>query len=288
MGSFSCSNGVLDSSELDCNPLDAEEFRKQAHVVVDFIADYYREVEKYPVRSQMEPNYLRNKLPETAPERPESLETILEDVKKYIIPGLTHWQSLNFFAYFPATGSTAGFLGEMLCTAFNVVGFSWIASPAVTELESVVTDWLGKLLSLPESFLFSGTGGGVIHGSASEAMLCALVTARNMALEELKPPNMKKLVVHSSDQTHAAFGKAAMIAGISPKNLRVIPTSVASDFALSPVPFEAALVADMAAGLTPFFLCATVGTTSSGAVDPLEGLGLVPNKYNACVHVDAA
>ncbi|KAL4196007.1 hypothetical protein AMTRI_Chr04g181190 [Amborella trichopoda] len=219
----------------------------------------------------MEPNYLLNKLPENAPDLPESLETILEDVKRYIIPGLTHWQSPNFFAYYPASSSTAGFLGEMLCTAFNVVGFSWITSPAATELEFVVTDWLGRMLSLPKSFLFSGTGGGVIHGSASEAVLCALVTARNKALEELNPPNINKLVP-----------------GISPENLRVLLTSAASDFALSPGAFDTALVADVAAWLTPFFLCATVGTTSSAAVDPLEELGHVANKYRVWVHVDAA
>ncbi|WOG89652.1 hypothetical protein DCAR_0208890 [Daucus carota subsp. sativus] len=147
------------ASQFPMNTLEPEEFRRQGHLMIDFLADYYQKVEEYPVRSQVSPGYLREILPESAPYNPESLETILQD-------------SPNFFAYFPSSGSTAGFLGEMLSTGFNVVGFHWMASPAATELENVVTDWFGKMLQLPKSFLFSGGGGGYdlwVHVDAAYA-----------------------------------------------------------------------------------------------------------------------
>ncbi|KAI3913244.1 hypothetical protein MKX01_009641 [Papaver californicum] len=150
------------------NPLDPDEFRRQGHMIIDFLADYYKNVGSYPVRSQVEPGYLRKRLPESPPNNSESIETILQDVTNDIIPGLTHWQSPNYFAYFPSSGSIAGFLGEMLSTGFNVVGFNWMSSPAATELESIVMNWPGQMLTLPKSFLFSSDGssggGGVLQG----------------------------------------------------------------------------------------------------------------------------
>ncbi|XXG74702.1 hypothetical protein AAC387_Pa07g3356 [Persea americana] len=162
MGSL---NADVLENNLGCglNPLDSEEFRKHGHMVIDFLADYYRDIEKYPVRSQVEPGYLKKCLPDIAPYKPESMETIMKDIQNHIVPGLTHWQSPNYFAYFPSSGSTACFLGEILSTGFNVVGFNWMSSPAATELETIVMDWLGKMLKLPNSFLFSGNGGGVLH-----------------------------------------------------------------------------------------------------------------------------
>nr|ACO90256.1 tyrosine/dopa decarboxylase-like protein [Eschscholzia californica] len=206
------------------NPLDPEEFRKQGHMIIDFLADYYRDIEKYPVRSQVEPGYLSKRLPDSAPYNPESIESIMEDVKNEIIPGLTHWQSPNYFAYFPSSGSVAGFLGEMLSTGFNVVGFNWMSSPAATELESIVMDWLGKMLKLPSSFLFSGNGGGVLQGTTCEAILCTLTAARDRMLNKIGRENIGKLVVYGSDQTHCALQKAAQIAGINPKNFRAVKT----------------------------------------------------------------
>ncbi|KAG9452798.1 hypothetical protein H6P81_005702 [Aristolochia fimbriata] len=170
-------------------PLDPEEFRKEAHRAVDFIADYYQNVESLPVLSRVEPGFLLNRLPQTAPSNPQPLDDILEDVRKELFPGMTHWASPNFFAYFPATFSTAAFVGDMLATSFNSVGFNWLASPAATELEMRVTDWMAKLLKLPASFTFSGKGGGVIQTTTSEAILCTLVTARDRALEQLGPGN---------------------------------------------------------------------------------------------------
>ncbi|KAI3850261.1 hypothetical protein MKW92_047563 [Papaver armeniacum] len=171
------------------NPLDPDEFRRQGHMIIDFLADYYKNVESYPVRSHVEPGYLRKRLPESAPNNSESIETILQDVTNDIIPGLTHWQSPNYFAYFPSSGSIAGFLGEMLSTGFNVVGFNWMSSPAATELESIVMNWLGQMLTLPKSFLFSSDGssggGGVLQGTTCEAILCTLTAARDKMLIKL-------------------------------------------------------------------------------------------------------
>ncbi|XP_059667761.1 tyrosine decarboxylase 1-like [Cornus florida] len=270
------------------NPQDPEEFRRQGHIVIDFLADYYKKVQKYPVRSQVEPGYLRKRLPESAPNNPEPIETILQDVETDIIPGLTHWQSPNFFAYYQSNASTSGFLGEMLLSGFNVVGFSWISSPAATELESIVTDWLAKLLKLPKSFLFSGGGGGVIHGSTCEAVLCTLTAARDQKLSQIGRENIGRLVVYGSDQTHSAFHKAAQIAGIHPKNFRNILSTKSTEFTLSPDSLLSTIVSDVKNRLIPLYLCATVGTTPTGAVDPLGPICDVAKLYGIWVHVDAA
>ncbi|CAA7408904.1 unnamed protein product [Spirodela intermedia] len=270
------------------NPLDHEEFRRQGHMVVDYIADYYRDVHKYPVRSQVEPGYLRRRLPDAAPNGPEPIEAILGDITHDILPGITHWQSPNYYAYFPSSGSTAGFLGEMLSTGLNVVGFNWMSSPAATELETIVMDWLAKMLRLPEAFLFSGGGGGVLQGTTCEGLLCTLTAARDRVLKKIGREHIGKLVVYGSDQTHCALQKAAQIAGIHPENFRAVGTTRKDAFALNPASLRAAVAADVARGLVPLFLCATVGTTSSTAVDPVAGLCEVAKENNMWVHVDAA
>ncbi|MCL7027053.1 hypothetical protein MKW94_020691 [Papaver nudicaule] len=276
------------------NPLDPDEFRRQALRTfnIDFLADYYKNVESYPVRSQVEPGYLRKRLPETTPNNSESIETILQDVTNDIIPGLTHWQSPNYFAYFPSSGSIAGFLGEMLSTGFNVVGFNWMSSPAATELESIVMNWLGQMLTLPKSFLFSSDGssggGGVLQGTTCEAILCTLTAARDKMLNKIGRENINQLVVYASDQTHCAMQKAAQIAGINPKNFRAIATSKSTNFSLFPSSLQSTILADIESGLVPLFLCATVGTTSSTAVDPIGPLCEVAKMHGIWVHVDAA
>ncbi|XP_052118635.1 tyrosine decarboxylase 2, partial [Arachis duranensis] len=166
------SSGILRS-------MDAEQLREHAHKMVDFIADYYKTIETFPVLSQVQPGYLEKLLPDSAPDYPETLEHVLNDVQEKILPGVTHWQSPNYFAYFPSNSSIAGFLGEMLSAGFNIVGFSWITSPAATELETIVLDWLAKALKLPHDFHSTGQGGGVIQGTASEAVLVVLLAARD-------------------------------------------------------------------------------------------------------------
>ncbi|KAL8146155.1 tyrosine decarboxylase 1-like [Apium graveolens] len=273
---------------LKFDPLNIQKFSDESLKVIEFITNYYKNVQKYPVRSQVQPGFLQNVYPKIAPLQPTSLETILQEIQNDIIPGITHWQSPNFFAFFPATISNAAFHGEMLCTALNVVGFNWICSPAATELEVIVMDWLGKMFNLPQSFLFAGEGGGVIQGSTSEGLVCILAAARDKALNQFGEDAITKLVVYASDQTHFVVLKAAKLVGICPKNFRVIPTSLSNEFALTPKAVEVAVERDLESGLVPLFLCATVGATPSGSSDPIEGLGLLAQKYGLWLHIDAA
>ncbi|KAG8389141.1 hypothetical protein BUALT_Bualt02G0198300 [Buddleja alternifolia] len=279
----------------DLKPMDAEQLRECGHKMVDFIADYYKDIENFPVLSQVQPGYLRELLPDSAPVHPESLQDVLDDVQSKILPGVTHWQSPEFFAYFPSNSSVAGFLGEMLSAAINMVGFSWITSPAATELEMIVLDWLAKSLKLPDEFLSSGQGGGVIQGTASEAVLVVLLAARDKALRRVGKDTIGKLVAYSSDQTHSALQKACKIGGIHAENCRVLKTDSSTDYALSPESLSEAISRDIASGLIPFFMCATVGTTSSTTVDPLPALGkissvsfLAESSNGLWFHIDAA
>ncbi|KAH6766673.1 Pyridoxal phosphate transferases superfamily protein [Perilla frutescens var. hirtella] len=272
----------------ELKPMDAEQLREYGHKMVDFIADYYKNIENFPVLSQVQPGYLRELLPDSAPIRPESLQDVLDDVQSKILPGVTHWQSPDYFAYFPSNSSVAGFLGEMLSAGINMVGFSWITSPAATELEMIVLDWLAKALKLPDEFLSTGQGGGVIQGTASEAVLVVLLAARDQVLIRAGKDAIGKLVVYSSDQNHSSLQKACKIAGIHPENFHVLKTDSSTDYALSPESLSGAISQDISSGLIPFFLGATVGTTSSTAVDPLPELGKISNSNGLWFHIDAA
>ncbi|KAB2021907.1 hypothetical protein ES319_D07G172400v1 [Gossypium barbadense] len=269
-------------------PMDAEQLREYGHKMVDFIADYYKTIENFPVLSQVEPGYLRNLLPDSAPNQPDSFQHVLDDIQAKILPGVTHWQSPNYFAYHPSNSSVAGFVGEMLSAGLNIVGFSWIASPAATELEMIVLDWLAKMLKLPEDFLSAGQGGGVIQGTASEAVLVVLLAARDKVLRRVGKDALEKLVVYASDQTHSSLQKACQIAGIHPENCRLLKATSSTNYALSPEFLSETISQDLTIGLIPFFLCATVGTTSSTAVDPLLSLGKIAKSNGMWFHVDAA
>ncbi|KAM0892002.1 hypothetical protein ACQ4PT_026032 [Festuca glaucescens] len=272
------------------NLLDADDFRRRGQQVINFIADYWSSMGDYPVRPNVTPGFLRDQLPTDAPPMPEpdAWASALQDLRDLILPGMTHWQSPRHFAHFPASSSTAGALGEALIAGINVVPFTWAASPAAAELEMVVVDWLGKAIHLPDSLLFAGGGGGTLLGTTCEAILCALVAARDRKLAEVGWGRIGDLVVYCSDQTHFSFRKAARIAGIQRGHCREIPTSLEDMFALSPGALEAAMQADVDAGLVPLFLCATVGTTQTTAVDPLRGLCAVAATHGLWVHVDAA
>ncbi|KAJ1295729.1 hypothetical protein BS78_01G245500 [Paspalum vaginatum] len=277
----------LDASYV--RPLNPEAFSGDSRAVIDFLAEYYRDVDKYPVRAaDLEPGRLRKLLPEAAPEHGEPMEDVLEDVRRDILPGLTHWQSPSFFAFFPMNASAAGFAGEMLSAGLNVVPFVWAASPAAAELETVVVDWMGRLLGLPQRLLFSGGGGGVLQGSTCEAVVCTLAAARDRALGRLGHDNIMKMVVYASDQTHTTFQKGARLVGIPPSNFRVIQTSSASGYGLTADAVRAVVDRDVARGLVPLYLCATVGTTGLGAVDPVRELGEVARRHGMWLHVDAA
>ncbi|KAF4359560.1 hypothetical protein F8388_003563 [Cannabis sativa] len=285
--------GSFDLINSNGNLFNPEEFRKQAYQVVDFIANYYTQIESYPVLSQVKPGDIRNQLPNTAPSQSESLQAILKDITNVIIPGMTHWQSPNFFAFFPNNVSTAALLGEMLCTGFNCPGFSWQVSPAITELEMVVMDWLANMINLPKSFLFSGgsgTGGGIIQNTTSDAIIMTLHAARDRAIKKIGTENMLKLVVYGSDQTHSTFEKVSKAMGINPNNIRLIPTVMEKGrpFSMCPLKLRKEIENDVAKGLVPLYLCGSVGTTSTNAVDPLEQLADVATEYGMWFHVDAA
>ncbi|KAM6555147.1 hypothetical protein CsatB_015909 [Cannabis sativa] len=256
--------GSLDFVNSNDNLFNPEEFRKQAHQVVDFIANYYTQIESYPVLSQVKPGDIRNQLPNTAPSQSEPLQSILKDITNVIIPGMTHWQSPNFFAFFPINVSTAAFLGEMLCTGFNCPGFSWQVSPAIAELEMVVMDWLANMINLPKSFLFSGgsgTGGGIIQNTTSDAIIMTLNAARDRVIKKIGTENMMKLVVYGSDQTHSTFEKVSKAVGINPNNIRLIPTVMkkGQPFSMCPIKLRKEIENDVGKGLIPLYLCGSVG-----------------------------
>jgi aromatic-L-amino-acid decarboxylase len=282
---YKITNFMSDTQSFHMTP---EEFRRHGHAVVDWIADYQSRAETFPVLSRVKPGEIRAKLPASAPVRGESFEQILADVDRVILPGITHWQSPNFFAYFTANGSGPGILGDLLSSGLGVQGMLWSTSPACTELETHVLDWLVPILGLPEKFLSSSTGGGVIQDTASSASLCALLTARERATQFAS--NRKgcdgRLVAYCSTQTHSSIEKAMKIAGMGSANLRQI--AVDTEFAMRPDALAWQVESDIKAGLVPCFVCATVGTTSSLAMDPIREIAGVCREHNLWLHVDAA
>jgi aromatic-L-amino-acid decarboxylase len=265
-----------------------EEFRRHGHAVVDWIADYFSRIESFPVLSQVKPGAIRGSLPPSAPAKGESFDAVLADVEKLILPGITHWQSPNFFAYFPCNASGPAILGDLLSSGFGVQGMLWATSPACTELETHVLDWLVPMLGLPEKFLSSSTGGGVIQDTASSASLCALLAGRERATNYRS--NTRgcdgKLVAYCSTQTHSSVDKAAKIAGLGSANLRAI--AVDDKFSMRVDALAQQIAQDKAAGMAPCFVCATVGTTSSNAIDPVPEIARICSEHGIWLHVDAA
>ena len=265
-----------------------DEFRRCGRAMVDWIADYYEGIESLPVLSRVKPGEIRASLPPEPPAVGEAFEDILRDVQDLILPGITHWQSPGFFAFFPANASGPSILGELLSAGLGVQGMLWATSPACTELETHVLDWLAGMLSLPRKFKSTGAGGGVIEDSASSASLCALLAARERVTGNAT--NQKgcdgRLVAYASTQTHSSVEKAVKIAGLGRENLRLI--EVDEQFAMLPESLAQQIRQDREAGLVPCFVCATVGTTSSNAMDPLMAIGKICNEEDLWLHVDAA
>jgi aromatic-L-amino-acid/L-tryptophan decarboxylase len=268
--------------------MNPNEFRRHGHAVVDWIADYYARIESYPVLSRAKPGQIRASLPANPPAKGEAFDAILGDIEKLIIPGITHWQSPNFFAFFNSNTSGPSILGELLSSGLGVQGMLWATSPACTELETHVLDWLVGMLGLPERFLSTNTGGGVIQDTASSASLCALLAARERATNYAS--NRRgcdgKLVAYTSTQTHSSIEKGIRIAGVGLDNLRLI--EVDENFAMRPFALARQIATDRRAGLTPCFVCATIGTTSSNAIDPLPEIGRICGENRIWFHVDAA
>jgi len=278
-------SGDSENSSFHMTP---EEFRRWGHAVVDWIAAYQTKVEALPVLSSSQPGEIRAMLPAQPPSQGESFEQMLADVDRIILPGITHWQSPNFFAFFPANTSGPSILGEMLCAGMGVQGMLWATSPACTELETHVLDWMADMAGLPESFRSSSAGGGVIQDSASSAVLCAVLAARERATAFSSNESGVKgsLVAYTSTQAHSSVEKAIKIAGVGRKNLRLIETD--DHYAMQPALLETAILQDLQAGLTPFFVSATLGTTSSNGFDALPAIGRICRERGLWLHVDGA
>ncbi len=258
-----------------------DEFRQHGHAMIDHIADYMRDVASYPVLSRVAPGDVAALLPDEPPSEGESWDAIIADIDRVVMPGLTHWQSPNFYAYFPATTSPPAILGDLLSSGLGVQGMLWSTSPACTEIETKVLDWLADIINLPEAFTSrSSRGGGVIQGTASEAVLVTMLAARARAGH---PPNP---IVYCSSQAHSSVIKAAMIAGIGRDHVRLI--DVDESLAMRPNRLAEQIRRDRADGFSPLFICATVGTTSSGAVDPVAAIGEISKREQCWLHVDAA
>jgi len=265
-----------------------DEFRRHGHALIDWIADYQSRVETFPVLSQMKPGEIRASLPAAPPAQGQPFDAILQDVDKLILPGITHWQSPNFFAYFPCNNSGPAILGDLLSSGLGIQGMLWSTSPACTELETHMLDWLAAMLGLPEKFLSTSPGGGVIQDTASTALLCVLLAARERATNFTTNHNGcdRRLVVYASSQTHSSIQKAVMISGLGLAQLRLI--EVDENFALRPEALARQVESDKSQGLTPAFVCATIGTTSSNAMDPIPAIAQIARQHQLWLHVDAA
>jgi len=264
------------------------EFRRAGQAVVDWVAGYLERLESFPVLSRSQPGEVRSKLPAIPPEAPEPLERLLADLDEIVLPGITHWQSPSFFGYFPANASPAAILGEIVSAGLGVQGMMWQTSPACTEVETHLLDWLVDLLGLPQGFKSSAAGGGVIQDTASSATLCAVLAARERASawQTNERGVDRRFVAYASSQAHSSVEKALAVAGIGRENLR--PVEVDRHYALRPDALERAIQRDRELGATPFFACATVGTTSSTAIDPVPAIGAICRREGLWLHVDAA
>jgi aromatic-L-amino-acid/L-tryptophan decarboxylase len=266
--------------------MNPEEFRKTGKEVVDWIADYLNNAEKYPVFSQVKPGDIKKQLPATPPVLSEKMETILADFNEIIMPGITHWNHPGFHAYFSVTGSAPGILGEMLSAALNVNGMLWRTSPSATELEEVVLDWLRQMLGLPSEFR------GVITDCGSASNLVALTAAREAIHKRVREEGLAgridipKLRLYCSDQTHSSVEKAAIVLGVGQEGVRKICTD--AEFRMDVKALAAALEEDKKNGWLPFAVVATVGTTSSTSIDPVPAIADICQREKIWLHVDAA
>ncbi|XP_074088042.1 histidine decarboxylase [Macrotis lagotis] len=274
--------------------MDLREYRERGKEMVDYIFQYLSTVRERRVTPDVQPGYLRSQLPDNAPVEPESWDTIFGDIEKIIMPGVVHWQSPHMHAYFPALTSWPSLLGDMLADAINCLGFTWASSPACTELEMNVMDWLAKMLGLPEHFLHhhpSSQGGGVLQSTVSESTLVALLAARKNKILDLKvsEPDVdesslnSRLIAYASDQAHSSVEKAGLISLVKMKFL-----PVDKNFSLRGETLQKAIEEDRKQGLVPIFVCATLGTTGVCAFDCLAELGPICAREDLWLHVDAA
>ncbi len=262
-----------------------EEFREYGHAVVDWIADYRQRIADLPVMSPASPGQIKSLLPVSPPQQSESFEAILADLDRVVLPGLSLWQHPRFFGYFPANASLASVLGDFLSTGLGVIGLAWQSSPALTEVEEVMTDWLRQMVDLSDAW------SGVIQDTASTSTLVALLSARERSTDfglaqgglqaEAKP-----LVVYVSAHSHSSVEKAALLAGFGRRNIHRVPHD--ASFAMSPDSLEAAIRSDVAEGKIPCAVVATTGTTTTTAIDPVKAIAAIARRHGLWLHVDAA
>lgn len=271
--------------------MNSKDFRRWGHALIDWIADYQDRVGDLPVSKDWIPGQFRGALPPHPPESGEGFDAIYADIDRLIVPHILHWQSPNFFAYFPANTSGPAILGELLSAGLGVQGMLWATSPACTELETHMLDWLVELCHLPPAFLSTGPGGGVLLDSASSATLVALIAAREKALKGagnrtgLKQAE-QALTVYVSESTHSSAIKAARIAGIGDAHIRLLPTDEADR--MVPERLREAIAEDRRSGKRPFFCVGTIGSTGINAIDPIESIGAVCQAEGLWFHIDAA
>lgn len=265
--------------------MDIDEFRKHGHQLIDWMADYMDTVEKLPVRSKVKPGEISNRLKKKPPTNGEPMENIIDDFKTTILPGITHWQHPRFFAYFPANSSPPSVLAEMLTATLGAQCMLWQTSPAATEMETRMMQWLASMIDLPKKF------SGVIQDSASSATLCALLTARERATSwktnELGFMTVgKKLIVYTSEEAHSSTEKGAKIAGFGKDNIRFIPTD--NKFSMCANTLRKEIQSDLDKGFVPACVVASIGTTGVGAVDPIKKIATLCKEFDIFLHIDAA
>ncbi len=264
--------------------MDREEFRRYGHDVVEWMADYLEDIEDYPVMSQVDPGDVKEGLQASPPQESQEMEEILSDFEDVIIPGVTHWQHPSFFAYFPANSSPPSVLAEMLTAALGVQGMIWQTSPAATELEEHMMAWLREMLGLPSCFE------GVIQDGASTSTLCSILSAREKAsdyrINKEGMSDMGAMTTYCSTETHSSIEKGVKIAGLGKENLRKVP--VDEDYAMIPGELERSIENDLSEGHQPVCVVATLGTTGSTAIDPLDEIADICDEHDIWLHVDAA
>jgi aromatic-L-amino-acid decarboxylase len=268
-----------------------EEFRVEGKAVIDWIADYWASIEDHPVLSQVEPGWVAGQLPDSPPEAGEEMSAMMADVDRIVLPGITHWQHPGFHAYFNTGASGPSVLGDLMASGLGVQGMLWATSPAATEVETRVLDWLAELLDLPTEFRSTATGGGVIHDSASSATLAALLAARERTTggasnDRGVRQGTAPMSVYTSDQAHSSVEKAVRIAGFGSAHLR--PISTDDDHRMRADALDAWIKRDIDHGFRPAAVVATIGTTSSTAIDPIRAIGEVTSRWGVWLHVDAA
>jgi aromatic-L-amino-acid decarboxylase len=258
-----------------------EDFRKNAHAAVDWIADYLGHIREYPVLPRVAPGDLMDALPRSGPDQGEGYDAIMRDFANVVMPAVTHWNHPGFLAYFGCTGSAPAIIGEMLSAALNTNGLHWKTSPAIAELERVTLDWYRQWMGLPDDYF------GIIYDTASVSSMHAIAAAREMADPDARVNGcLPKLTLYTSEQSHSSIEKGAIALGIGQRNVRKI--SVDSEYRMRPSALRAAIEADVKAGMKPFMIVATVGTTSTTSVDPVAPIADLAKEFNCWLHIDAA